>query len=98
VVVFSKSKGDVTVLKKRRILKSVYPDVSFGDCGIILKSSVRFEFSYFFYMRKFIKKVIKRRKGFTKFKKVWVFVRPNQILTKKAKNARMGKGKGKAIR
>jgi ribosomal protein L16/L10AE len=98
MVVFSKSKGDVTVLKKRRILGSTYPDVYFGDCGIILKCAIRFEFSYFFYMRKFIKKVIKKRKGFTKSKKIWVFVRPNQILSKKTKNARMGKGKGRAIR
>lgn len=95
MVVFSKSKLDVTLLKSRRILRSKYPSVFFGDCGIILKSTIRFEFGYFFFFRKFIKKVIKRRKGFVKTKKIWVFVRPNHVLTKKAKNARMGKGKGK---
>lgn len=35
---------------------------------------------------------------FKKITKVWIFIRPNHVLTKKSKNARMGKGKGSMVR
>ena len=98
MVVYSTVNSDVTLLKSRKILQPVYPKLAFGDCGIIIKTSIRFEFNYLFYMRKFIKKVLKKRKGFTKSKKVWIFIRPNHVLSKKTKNSRMGKGKGKPMR
>jgi ribosomal protein L16/L10AE len=49
-------------------------------------------------MRKFIKKCLKKKKFFKKTRKIWVFIRPNHVLSKKAKNARMGKGKGSLTR
>ena len=70
MVVYSTVNSDITLLKSRRILHPIYPKLSFGDCGIAIKISIRFEFNYLFYMRNFIKKVLKKRKGFTKSKKV----------------------------
>lgn len=87
-----------TLLKKRKLLYPKYPRLRFGDTGIVFKQSIRFEFVYFFFIRKFIKKLLKKRKRFIKIQRVWVFIRPNHVLTKKAKNARMGKGKGSFVR
>ena len=36
----------------------------------------------------------KRKIATTSRRKTWIFIRPNYVLTRKSKNARMGKGKG----
>ena len=98
MVVYDKKYPVKTLLKKRRLLYPKYPRLRFGDTGIVFKQSIRFEFIYFFFIRKFIKKLLKKQKRFIKIQRVWVFIRPNHVLTKKGKNSRMGKGKGSFIR
>ena len=98
MVVYDKKYPVKTLLKKRKIIYPKYPRLRFGDTGIVFKQSIRFEFIYFFFIRKFIKKLLKKQKRFLKTQRVWVFIRPNHVLTKKAKNARMGKGKGSFVR
>jgi ribosomal protein L16/L10AE len=55
---------------------------------------------YYVKIRRLLKLILKRRKKFNKFKKrkVWVFLKPNQPISKKSKNSRMGKGKGSFLR
>ena len=98
MVVYDKKYPVKTLLKKRKLIYPSYPRLRFGDTGIVFKQSIRFEFIYFFFIRKFIKKLLKKQKRFIKTQRVWVFIRPNHVLTKKAKNARMGKGKGSFVR
>ena len=95
---YDKKNPSVTLLKKRYTLQSKYPKLKFGESGIALKCNLRFEFIYLFYMRKFLKRSLKKKKMFKKLTKVWVFIRPNHVLTKKSKNSRMGKGKGSFVR
>ena len=99
LVVFSKKLNNPTLLKKRYFKLNRYPNLYFGDAAVIVNTHVRFEFCYYFFLRKFLKKMVRKKKKFyTKKYKIWFSLRPNHILTKKAKNARMGKGKGAHIR
>lgn len=84
-------------LKKRRFKTNKYPRLKYGTIGLYCLYQFRFEYTYCLFFRKFFKKFFKRlkRKIVTqKRKKMWMFIRPNYILTKKSKHARMGKGKG----
>lgn len=98
LVVYDKKFPVKTLLKKRYDLLPKYPKLKFGESGLSFKSNVRFEFIYFLYIRKFLKKTLKRKKIFRKDSRAWVFIRPNHVMTKKSKNARMGKGKGAFVR
>jgi ribosomal protein L16/L10AE len=102
MVVFNKSlqtNSNQTILKKRFEKKPRHPTLHFGDIGLFLTRQIRFEYGYMLYIRRFIKRIIKkRRKKIFKIrhrrKRVWFCIRPNYILSKKSKNSRMGKGKG----
>lgn len=98
LVVYDKKFPSKTLLKKRYIKSTKLPILKFGQSGLAFKKNIRFEFVYFFFMRKFLKRFTKSKKRFFKFSKVWVFIRPNHVMTKKSKNSRMGKGKGTFIR
>lgn len=98
MVVYDKKFPVKTLLKKRFQKKTRWPELKFGQSGLAFKKNIRFEFVYFFFMRKFLKRLTRTKKRFFKFSKVWVFVRPNHVMTKKSKNSRMGKGKGNFIR
>lgn len=72
--------------------------LKFGNLGIISLKTQVFEFVYF----RFIKKLIRRRycKSYTKFykSKFWMFIKSNFIYSAKSKNARMGAGVGILVR
>ena len=98
MVVYDKKYPVKTLLKKRFFLQPKLPKLKFGESGLAFNQNVRFEFCYFLYIRKFLKKTIKSKKRFFFDKSVWVFIRPNHVMTKKSKNSRMGKGKGAFVR
>ena len=62
MVVYDKKNTNITLLKKRYIKPIKYPKLRFGECGVVLKSNLRFEYIYMFYIRKFIKKTLKKKK------------------------------------
>ena len=65
--------------------------------GVYCLHTFRFEYKYCLFLRKFFKKMFRRRKRkiiTSCRRKTWLFIRPNYTLTRKSKNARMGKGKG----
>lgn len=76
--------------------KKLYKNKNFFN--IISPNGGRFEYIYFFLIKKIFKKYA--RKNFIKSKKRSVFflVRGNIPLSKKAKNSRMGSGKGYFLR
>ena len=62
MVVYDKKYPAKSTLKKRGMIYNKLPCLHFGDTGIILKKSIRFEFIYFLFMRKFLKKVLRQKK------------------------------------
>lgn len=62
---------------------------------MILEKSYNMEYIYILSFKKIFKKFFKKKK---KTKKVWFFLSKNYPLTRKSKNSRMGKGKGKLVR
>jgi ribosomal protein L16/L10AE len=97
MIVFTRKYPIQTMLKKRKFKFNKIPQLRFGTIGIYCLYTFRFEYRYCLFLRKFFKKLFKRKKRkirtFLK-KKTWLFIRPNYALTHKSKNARMGKGKG----
>lgn len=69
-----------------------------GDVGIFFLKQERFEFIYYTYLRKFLKKVIKKGVYTFSSRRYWVFIKANLTLSKKSTNSRMGKGKGDPTR
>lgn len=72
--------------------------LNFGNHGFITKKSLRFEFSNFLIFKKFLKIFLKSKYSLKKFFSFWFFLFGNYPITKKSKNARMGKGKGVFLR
>ena len=97
MIVFTRKYPIQRMLKKRKFKMNKIPTLRFGTIGLYCLHTFRFEYRYCLFLRKFFKKMFKRRKRkirtFLK-KKTWLFIRPNYTLTHKSKNARMGKGKG----
>jgi len=97
LVVFSRRCITKTLLKKRFFKKPILSKLRYGTYGLYCEQQFRFEYRYKFFLRKFFKRFIKRRRRRVRsyFRRcVWLFIRPNYVLTHKSKNARMGKGKG----
>lgn len=88
---------DTKSLKKRYFLgyKSLQGPF-FGDFSFNSGKSYNLEYIYMFNFKRSLKKYYNFKKG--KEKKIWVFLPKNYPLTKKSKNARMGKGKGGFVR
>lgn len=87
-----------TLLKKRFFRPLKKSSLRYGSIGLYCLAPFRFEYRYKLFFRKFFKRVITRRKRPgqpCRLKKTWLFIRPNYVLTRKSKNSRMGKGKGK---
>lgn len=97
MIVFTRKYPLQRMLKKRSFKQNKLPKLRFGTIGLYCLYTFRFEYRYCLFLRKFFKKLLKRRKRkihtFYR-KKTWLFIRPNYTLTHKSKNARMGKGKG----
>lgn len=84
-------------LRTLKIIKNV-PRLHLGDAGFFYIIGFRFDLIYLKLLRRLIKRAIKPAKKDAIFRKVWLNLITNYPLSKKAKNARMGKGKGKFVR
>ena len=72
--------------------------LTWGDSGIFFYQQGRFEYTYYIFLKKFLKKILKKGSYTFGTRKYWIFIRPNMVLSKKSKNSRMGKGKGGFVR
>jgi ribosomal protein L16/L10AE len=82
--------------KKRYSIGYKLPNLKFGDFSFTLDKSYNIEYIYLYNFKKSLKKYFLFKKSISK--KVWLFLHKNYPLTKKSKNARMGKGKGALAR
>ncbi len=105
MVVFKKNLVDIKVQKNRRFLKSLQNKIKFGDYALLALKETKIEMVQLSYIKKFFKKLIKRKKKDKNSKnflqknyKIWVSLLPNYVISKKSKNSRMGKGKGSFTR
>ena len=87
---------ETTSFKKRFKFKTNKVTLRFGNYAFLLQKATNVEFNYISFFRKILKLFFKFKK--TKLKKIWIFLNKNFPITKKSKNARMGKGKGKLLR
>lgn len=89
---------ELTSFKKRRKSVSKLIQLHFGSAAIYLNRETRFEPIYFSIFRKWLKIYLNFKK-YPFFKNsVWVNIAYNFPISKKSKNARMGKGKGSFFR
>jgi len=89
---FNIKNQETTSFKKRYKIGYNKPRLIFGNYSITACKSYNIEYIYLYNFKKSLKKYYTfKKKG---PKKVWLFLHKNYPLTKKSKNARMGKGKG----
>lgn len=93
---FNVKNQETTSFKKRYSIGYKLPSLIFGDFSFTLLKSYNIEYIYLYNFKKSLKKYYYFKKSTTK--KVWLFLHKNYPLTKKSKNARMGKGKGSLSR
>lgn len=93
---FDNKNHETTSFKKRYSIGYKLPKLIFGDFAFTLKKSYNIEYMYLYNFKKGLKKYHKFKKNGSK--KIWLFLHKNYPLTKKSKNARMGKGKGSLAR
>lgn len=74
------------------------PLLTIGNSGFFFFNNIRFEFVYLKLFRRRFRITLKRGKAFAFNRKVWLNLRANYPISKKYKNARMGKGKGSFAR
>lgn len=84
--------------KERGRLKSKCDSLKYGNLGIMVYKSCRFEYSYINIIRRYFKTYLKLKYTNIKLMKIWVFLKANFPMSRKSKNARMGKGAGSFIR
>lgn len=89
---FNVKNQETTSFKKRRKIGYSTPSLIFGDFSITLCKSYNLEYIYLYNFKKSLKQYYQFKQMTTK--KTWLFLHKNYPLTKKSKNARMGKGKG----
>ena len=103
---FSKQNFEPRIFKKRQKLSQKFrlynSFISSTNCYLtfFLLKEFRFELIQFQFIRRGLKKCVKKPYLLTVFPKkiLWVFWKANYPLTKKSKNSRMGKGKGVFLR
>lgn len=93
---FSVKNQETTSFKKRYSLSYKTHKLLFGEFAFSLLKSYNIEYIYIYNFKKKLKKFFFFKKS--KYKRVWLFLHKNYPLTKKSKNARMGKGKGSVAR
>jgi len=93
---FNVKNQETTSFKKRCKIGYKTPYITFGDFSITLCKSYNIEYIYLYNFKKSLKKYYQFKQNTTK--KTWLFLHKNYPLTKKSKNARMGKGKGSLSR
>lgn len=89
---FNVRNQETTSFKKRHKIGYDTPRMIFGDFSITLCKSYNLEYIYLYNFKKSLKKYYQFKQNTVK--KTWLFLHKNYPLTKKSKNARMGKGKG----
>ena len=89
---FNIKNQETTSFKKRYKIGYKLPKLIFGDFSITLCKSYNLEYIYLYNFKKSLKRYYTFKQNTPK--KVWLFLHKNYPLTKKSKNARMGKGKG----
>ncbi len=89
---FNIKNQETTSFKKRYSIGYKLPKLIFGTFSFTLGKSYNLEYIYIYNFKKSLKKYYLFKKN--TLKKVWLFLHKNYPLTKKSKNARMGKGKG----
>ena len=89
---FNVKNQETVSFKKRYKIGYHLPHLVFGDFSITLCKSYNIEYIYLYNFKKSLKKYYTFKQNTSK--KVWLFLHKNYPLTKKSKNARMGKGKG----
>jgi len=82
--------------KRRTSLGFKKSEIFFGDYALSLRRGFNIEYIHIFNFKRLFKKFY-NFKGVL-LKKTWAFIHKNYPLTKKSKNARMGKGKGAVAR
>jgi len=90
---YIKTKEQVSFKQRNHVYKN-FSKLTFGNLGFFFIKNFRFEYLYFLFFKKLLKLLNKNK--FASFNKFffWFFLKGNFPLTKKSKNARMGKGKG----
>jgi ribosomal protein L16/L10AE len=89
---FNVKNKETTSFKKRYKIGYTLPKLIFGEFSLLMCKSYNLEYIYIYNFKKSLKKYHNFKKN--SYKKVWLFLHKNYPLTKKSKNARMGKGKG----
>ena len=90
---------DRICFKKRYNLTLKNKKLYFGTHGIFFRKTTRLELIYLVMFRKLIKRLKHpAKKNVIYHKKMWFWLKKNYPLSKKSKNSRMGKGKGKFLR
>lgn len=84
--------------KNRNKYKLKPINLKFGNIGLITFKNIQFEYVYFYIIKKFLKYFFKLKYACKNHLKLWVLLKANFPVSKKSKNARMGKGKGSFIR
>ena len=97
---FQKSDQKVQVSQKKRgITKRLKASFDFfGSTSFFFLHQLQFEFIYLRLIKRRIRIMLKRRGNRFKNRKLWLNLRSNFPVSKKAKNSRMGKGKGVFLR
>ena len=90
---------DKSIFKQRCDLSAKNLQLFFGTFGIYLEKTCRLELIYLVLLRKILKRHKRSFKNKSIYsKRVLFWLRKNYIVSRKSKNARMGKGKGKFLR
>ena len=95
-----KNKNAINTCQKLRFFSPtrVEPILKNGNCGFFFLTNLRFEFVYLKLLRRRFRITLKRNKKTSISRKVWLNLKANYPISKKYKNARMGKGKGSFFR
>lgn len=86
--------------QKKRTFKKIlnFPKFFKGSAFFFFYNFIKFECVYLKFLKRKIKKLVKRRKKRYRGRRLWINLKANYPLTKKSKNSRMGKGKGIFLR
>jgi len=84
--------------KKRFTSSIVFPKLRWGTEGFFMEKRYNFELIYYAVLKRVLKKKYIAKRNFKKSRKLWFFLKKNSPISKKSKNARMGKGKGTNLR
>ncbi len=86
--------------QKKRTFKKIlnFPNFFKGSAFFFFYNFIKFECVYLKFLKRKIKKLVKRKKKRYRGRRLWINLKANYPLTKKSKNSRMGKGKGIFLR